>query len=71
MPFSRFNEVDLSWMSEAGVSYKLGPGDVVVRLSYLYGMSDVLEDAFIVGRSMSAGITVGYSFKLSEPKNNH
>lgn len=71
MPFSRFNEVDLSWMTEAGVNYKLGPGDVVVRLSYLYGMSDVLEDAFIVARSMSLGLTVGYSFKLTEPKNKH
>jgi hypothetical protein len=71
MPFCRFNEVDLSWVAEAGVSYKLGPGDVIARLSYLYGLSDVLEDAFVVGRSMSLGLTVGYSFKLSEPKNNH
>ncbi len=67
MPFSRFNEMDLSWKSEAGVSYKLGPGDVIVKFSYLYGLSDVLEDAFVVGRTMSAGITVGYSFRLTEP----
>ena len=71
MPFSRFNEVDFSWMSEAGVSYKLGPGDVIAKVSYLYGMSDVLEDAFIVARSMSFGISVGYSLKLSLPKNTH
>ena len=57
-PFSRFNEVDLSIVAEAGVTYKLGPGDVIARLSYLYGMSDVLEDAFIIGRSMSAAITL-------------
>jgi hypothetical protein len=67
MPFTRFNEVDLSWMAEAGVSYKLGPGDVVAKLSYLYGLSDVLEDAFVVARSASLGISVGYSIKLSKP----
>ncbi len=66
MPFSRFNEVDLSWATEAGVNYKLGPGDVIARLSYLYGLSDVLEDAFIVARSMSLGISVGYSIRLSK-----
>jgi hypothetical protein len=71
MPFTRFNEVDLSWMAEAGVSYKLGPGDVILKISYLYGMSDVLEDAFVVARSMSYGLSVGYSFNLSTPNNNH
>ncbi|MCX6268118.1 MAG: outer membrane beta-barrel protein [Bacteroidetes bacterium] len=66
MPFSRFNELDFSWRAEAGISYKLGPGDVIAKLSYLYGMSDVLEDAFVIGRSMSAGISVGYSFSLGK-----
>jgi hypothetical protein len=68
MPFSRFNEVDLSWKLEAGISYPIGPGNVVVKLSYLYGLSDVLEDAFVVARSMSYGISVGYSFRLSGKK---
>jgi hypothetical protein len=66
MPFCRFNEVDLSWAAEGGVNYKLGPGDIILRVSYLYGLSDVLEDAFVIGRTMSAGITVGYAFKLSK-----
>lgn len=64
MPFSRFNEVDLSWISELAGSYRLGPGDVVLKISYLYGLSDVLEDPFVIGRSMSAGASVGYSFRL-------
>lgn len=64
MPFSRFSEVDLGWMAEAGLRYSLGPGDMVFRLSYVYGLSDALEDAWVVGRSMSLGITVGYAFKL-------
>lgn len=64
MPFSRFNEVDLSWVAEAGCTYKLGPGDIVLKATYHFGLSDVLEDAFIVARSMSFGASVGYSFKL-------
>ena len=66
MPFSRFNEVDLSWVAEAGCSYKLGPGVVIGKLTYQYGLSDVLEDAFIVARAQSFGISVGYSILLSE-----
>jgi hypothetical protein len=66
MPFSRFNEVDLSWVAEAGCTYKLGPGDVVLKVIYQYGLSDVMEDAFIVGRSMSYGISLGYALKLSK-----
>jgi hypothetical protein len=66
MPFSRYNEVDLSWVAVVGCTYKLGPGDVVVRASYLYGMSDVLEDPYIIGRSSSFGITAGYSFRLAK-----
>jgi hypothetical protein len=66
MPFCRFNELDLTWVTEAGVGYRLGPGDVIVRLSYQYGLSDVMEDAFVIGRTMSGGITAGYSLKLSK-----
>ncbi len=64
MPFTRFNEVDLSWKAETGCSYKIRPGDVVLKASYHFGLSDVLEDAFIVARTMSYGISIGYAFKL-------
>jgi hypothetical protein len=66
MPFSRYNEVDLSWVAMAGATYKFGPGDVVVKLTYQYGLSDVLEDAFVIGRSSSFGISAGYSLKLGK-----
>jgi hypothetical protein len=66
MPFSRFNEVDLSWVTEAGCYYRLGPGDITLKATYHYGLSDVLEDAFVVGRSMSYGVSLGYSFRLSK-----
>jgi hypothetical protein len=63
-PICRFNEVELSWMAEVGASYRLGPGDINLKINYFYGLSDVLEDAFVIGRTMSGGITVGYSFRL-------
>ncbi len=66
MPFSRFNEVDLSWTVEAGPTFRLGPGDAALKLCYKYGLSDVLEDAFIIGRSSSFGITLGYSIRLTK-----
>jgi hypothetical protein len=66
MPFSRFSETDLSWVVTAGGTYKLGPGDVQVKLAYLYGLSDVLEDPYVVGRSMSFGITAGYALRLGK-----
>lgn len=68
MPFSRFNEMDASWGAEVGVTYAVGPGDFILKISYLYGLSDVLEDTFIVGRSQSIGLSLGYSFRLSKMK---
>lgn len=68
MPFSRYNETDFSWCLEIAGVYKLGPGDILMKLSYLYGFSDVLEDAFMIGRTQSIGISVGYSFPLSLAK---
>jgi hypothetical protein len=64
MPFSRFSETDVSWTVEAGATYKLGPGNVFAKLCYRYGLSDMLEDAFIIGRSASYGVSVGYSVNL-------
>jgi len=64
MPFSRYNEVDLSWGAEVGGTYSLGPGDFILRLTYLYGLSDVLEDAYIIGRSQSVGLSIGYAIRL-------
>jgi hypothetical protein len=65
-PFCRFNETDLSWMTEAGLWYSLGPGDIILRLSYQYGLSDVMEDPYVIGRPQSGGITVGYSLRLGK-----
>ncbi len=64
MPFCRFSEIDFGWAVQAGATYRLGPGEVRVKLDYHHGLSDVLEDAFVVARSMSYGATVGYAVKL-------
>ncbi len=64
MPFCRFSETDLSIAAEAGPSYKIGPGDLIVKFCYHYGLSDVLEDPYVIGRSSSFGISVGYMVKL-------
>ncbi|MDP1622232.1 MAG: hypothetical protein Q8M08_07820 [Bacteroidales bacterium] len=65
MPFTRFSEVELSWVGEAGLSYKLGPGDIMLKVTYFHGISDVLEDAFTIGRTISGGITIGYAVRLT------
>lgn len=66
MPFSRFNEVDFTWRIEAGVTWKLGPGDLRLQLAYLQGLGDVLEDPFVIGHSVSGGISLGYILRLSK-----
>ena len=49
---------------EFGAFYALGPGVVEIKLNYQYGLSDILEDPFIVARSQSVGITIGYTLYL-------
>ncbi|MEI6683952.1 MAG: outer membrane beta-barrel protein [Bacteroidota bacterium] len=64
MPFCRFSETDLSVAVEAGPTFKSGPGDFFVKLCYHYGLSDVLEDPYVIGRSSSFGISAGYRVRL-------
>ncbi len=66
MPFSKFSEVDFSWTVEAGPTFKLGPGEVFAKVCYRYGLSDILQDAYVIGRSSSFGISAGYSFRLTK-----
>ena len=66
MPFCRINEVDMTWAVDVSGTRKLGPGDIVLKLRYLYGLSDVLEDPFVVGRSMSFGVTLGYAIPIGK-----
>ena len=60
--FGTFNQIDFSLATLIGCSYKLGPGDITLDLNFQEGLSDVISDQFIVGRTFSVGICMGYSF---------
>ena len=62
--FGTFNQVDLSLPSQVGLSYKLGPGDIVLDINFQNGLSDVFSDRFVAGRTFSVGACLGYSFYL-------
>ncbi|MFH1161414.1 MAG: outer membrane beta-barrel protein [bacterium] len=63
-PFARFNVMVFSIAVEAGCSYKLGPGEINLRVNYYQGLSDVLRDDYLVGRTRSLGIDIGYTLYL-------
>ena len=63
-PFARFNVLDFSIAVEAGCSYKLRPGEMSLRVNYYQGLSDVLRDDYLVGKTRSLGIDVGYTLYL-------
>jgi hypothetical protein len=65
-PVCRFNELDVAWAIEAGYRLRLGPGNLTVDLRYLFGLSDVLEDPFFIGRTMSFGFGAGYILPLGK-----
>ena len=62
--FGTYNQVDFSLLTIVGVSYKLGPGDVILDINFQNGLSDIYKDQFIVGRTFSIGANIGYSFYL-------
>ena len=62
--FGDISKVDFSLHTLFGISYKLGPGDITVDVNFQNGLSDILEDQFIVGRAFSIGSSLGYSFYL-------
>lgn len=64
-PFARFNTIDFSIAVEAGATYKLGPGNLLAKINYYQGLSDVLRDDYVVGKTICIGLDVGYSVNLS------
>jgi len=62
--FGTFKQVDFSLLTIVGMSYKLGPGDIILDLIFQNGLSDIFEDQFIVGRTFSIGAGIGYSLYL-------
>lgn len=72
-PFARFNTIDFAIAVEAGATYRLGPGSIFAKVNYFQGMSDVLRDDYIVGKTISLGVDVGYAvnFSLFSAKKSH
>ncbi|MFH1295984.1 MAG: outer membrane beta-barrel protein [Bacteroidota bacterium] len=65
-PFARFNTVDFSIAIEAGTTYRLGPGTLFAKVNYFQGLSDVLRDDYVVGKTISVGVDVGYTLPLEQ-----
>ena len=65
-PFARFNVVDFSIAVEAGATYQLGPGSLLAKINYFQGLSDVLRDPYVVGKTISVGVDVGYTLPLEQ-----
>ncbi len=65
-PFARFNTVDFSIAVEAGTTYRLGPGSLFAKVNYFQGLSDVLRDDYVVGKTISIGLDVGYTLPLEQ-----
>lgn len=64
-PFARFNTIDFSIAAEVGVPYLLGTGSLFPKVNYYQGLSDVLRNDYIVGKTISVGADVGYTLHLS------
>lgn len=62
--FGTFNQVDFSLHTLLGLSYSLGPGDIILDVNFQNGLSDIFSDQFVVGRTFSVGASLGYSFYL-------
>ncbi len=67
-PFARFNTIDFSIAVEAGATYQLGPGNFFAQINYFQGLSDVLRDPYVVGKTFSLGIDIGYTLPLDKIK---
>ncbi len=69
-PFARFNTIDFSIAVETGATYQLGPGSLFAKINYFQGLSDVLRDDYVVGKTISVGVDVGYTLSLSSFSKN-
>lgn len=63
--FGTFNIVEFVWYTNLGVSYKLGSGDLILDMNMMNGLNDVFQNKYLVGRTLSIGVSVGYSFYLN------
>jgi len=65
-PFARFNVVNFCIAVEAGTTFELGPGQLFAKINYFQGLSDVMRDDYVVGKTISFGVDVGYTIPLDQ-----
>lgn len=63
--FGHYNVVEFLWYTNPGITYSLGPGELYFDINVLNGLSDVINDSYIIGKTTSVGVSFGYSFKLN------
>jgi len=63
--FGTFHPVEFVLPTMIGASYQLGPGEITMDVNFLKGLSDVIPDRYIVGRTFTMGISVGYAVMLN------
>lgn len=62
--FGSFNVVEFLWYTNLGISYKIGPGEIIFDAHMLNGLSDAIRNRYVVGKTTSFGASIGYSFYL-------
>jgi len=62
--FGTFQPVEFVLPTVIGASYKLGPGEITFDVNFLKGLTDIIPDQYIVGRTFSMGACLGYSVDL-------
>jgi hypothetical protein len=63
--FGTFHPVEFALPTMFGGSYQIGPGEVTLDVNFLKGLSDILPDRFVVGRTFTMGVCLGYSLYLN------
>lgn len=62
--FGTFAVAEFALPTTIGASYKLGPGEVILEANFIKGLSDIIPDRYIVGRTFTIGASLGYSIYL-------
>jgi hypothetical protein len=63
--FGSFNVVEFLWYTNLGVSYRIGPGELIFDAHILNGLSDAIRNRYIIGKTTSFGASAGYSLYLN------
>lgn len=57
--------IELLAIGKIGIAYKLGIGDLSFNLLFQKGLTDMIQNQYIIGKTDSFGINVGYIFYLN------